>query len=570
MACGVALVATTVASAWRVLIDRYVPQSDWALIEIQTRAVGTSATPLTGAWSRFGWNHPGPLLFYALALPYRIFGGQPEGIQVGVVLINTAFLVTLVLVLRRHGIAVLIVATLGLLAVQLGLLPNHLRNEWNAAVPVLGFVLLLVAAWDSWDGPRWIVALIPLLATFLAQTHIAYVALGIPALVLWALGVWTRRSDRRVLRAALWSSGIAALLWAPALVAVLGDKQGNLRHCVAWLRGGGETPAGWRFAARLIGTTTSLQFPFARGLRTSFGVLDVHSIGVAPGIALALLAGLTIVWRNDPQVLRASALLGSTWIVGFIAVAGLTGPRYPHLVWWLLPLSMLTWIIVTVLIYRLVAAWMPKSAMVFAVVGLCLVVPATFYAARRNTRSYAEFGGTGDAVVRLSEAAKLKLGSRHEFVLARTGDYLDKGSIQAGMMAYLDRHGVRALVPSPTSRPNPLQFPANRVSHSDRGKVVMLISGREALLDPPGDLVASADPLNSAERHAWLADYRTLAEILTRNGRGDLVKQLGSSDVGLALLGGPSQLSTARGSIERLQRWNRRGPVDLLWLTQPR
>ena len=51
-----------VVSIVRALTDRYLPGSDWALIELQVRNVGTSLTPLVGAWSRFNWHHPGPLL----------------------------------------------------------------------------------------------------------------------------------------------------------------------------------------------------------------------------------------------------------------------------------------------------------------------------------------------------------------------------------------------------------------------------------------------------------------------------------------------------------------------------
>src|SRR6476469_5468268 len=39
---------------------------DVALTEISVRDVGGAHTPLFGVYSRYGWHHPGPLLFYAL------------------------------------------------------------------------------------------------------------------------------------------------------------------------------------------------------------------------------------------------------------------------------------------------------------------------------------------------------------------------------------------------------------------------------------------------------------------------------------------------------------------------
>src|SRR5437868_1919006 len=50
------------------------PAGDWSVLELRTRDVGSTSTPLVGPYSRFGWNHPGPLMFWLLAVPYRLFG----------------------------------------------------------------------------------------------------------------------------------------------------------------------------------------------------------------------------------------------------------------------------------------------------------------------------------------------------------------------------------------------------------------------------------------------------------------------------------------------------------------
>src|SRR5437016_1926581 len=67
------------------------PSSDDALEVLKIRDVGGRHTPLTGAPSRFGWDHPGPLLFWILA-PFRVLAGN-TGILVGVACINAAALV---------------------------------------------------------------------------------------------------------------------------------------------------------------------------------------------------------------------------------------------------------------------------------------------------------------------------------------------------------------------------------------------------------------------------------------------------------------------------------------------
>src|SRR5436305_7493624 len=80
-------VAAVVPLAIVVIARGLTPVSDWASIELFVRDVGTHATPLRGAWSRYGWNHPGPLLFFVLAVPYRLSGGDPAVLRAAAIAI---------------------------------------------------------------------------------------------------------------------------------------------------------------------------------------------------------------------------------------------------------------------------------------------------------------------------------------------------------------------------------------------------------------------------------------------------------------------------------------------------
>src|SRR5690242_6719515 len=69
---------------------RWYPASDQAIIELRTWDVGSTASPLVGPFSRLGWNHPGPLLFWALAIPYRLLGASSSGLLLSAAIINTS------------------------------------------------------------------------------------------------------------------------------------------------------------------------------------------------------------------------------------------------------------------------------------------------------------------------------------------------------------------------------------------------------------------------------------------------------------------------------------------------
>src|SRR4051794_10377743 len=70
------------------LTNRVWAVGDIGLIEVAVRDVGGRHTPLLGAFSRYQWHHPGPLLFYALAGPYRLLGSDGSALHAGAVVVN--------------------------------------------------------------------------------------------------------------------------------------------------------------------------------------------------------------------------------------------------------------------------------------------------------------------------------------------------------------------------------------------------------------------------------------------------------------------------------------------------
>src|SRR5690242_12647411 len=77
---GIVVVAPVVWAGINGLARTWYPAGDWAMIELRTLDVGTGHTPLVGPYSRYSWNHPGPLLFWLLAIPYRLTGSNPSGL----------------------------------------------------------------------------------------------------------------------------------------------------------------------------------------------------------------------------------------------------------------------------------------------------------------------------------------------------------------------------------------------------------------------------------------------------------------------------------------------------------
>ena len=135
-----------VVSAVAALSRTGVFAGDLALIEIAVRETGTRDTPLVGPFSRYGWNHPGPLMFWMLAPLYRVLGSDAQALYAASAAIGAASSVILIWVARRFGGRRLMVVTAaGLLVILQGAGPT-ISDPWNPYLAMLPFAVFLLSA----------------------------------------------------------------------------------------------------------------------------------------------------------------------------------------------------------------------------------------------------------------------------------------------------------------------------------------------------------------------------------------------------------------------------------------
>ena len=169
--------------------NQYHPWSDHALIELQTRSVGHDEV-LVGLYSRDAWNHPGPALFYVLAPLYWLTGGMSVSISIGALVINGASVTGMALVARRlGGTALMLITLLANALLMRALSGEFLQDPWNCFVTTLPFGLLVFLTWAMWRGESWALPVGAGVFTFLAQTHVGFVALASPLLAWGVVGL---------------------------------------------------------------------------------------------------------------------------------------------------------------------------------------------------------------------------------------------------------------------------------------------------------------------------------------------------------------------------------------------
>lgn len=243
VAIAAALVALPMLVALIALAGRrWYPVLDLAMTELRLRDVGTRQTPLIGLPGRIGTfpdqgSHPGPLSFWLLAPGYRLFGSSAWAMEAATVMLHLAWAsVALWIGQRRGGLLGLATVAVVLAVAIRGYGLIVLIQPWNPYLPLLAWLVVLLAVWSVLVGDHLMLIPLTVAATFVAQTHIPYLvlagSLGILAVVVVAVRTF-RSDDRRTGSLALGSSAaIFAVMWLGPVIDQWRRDPGNIRRLI--------------------------------------------------------------------------------------------------------------------------------------------------------------------------------------------------------------------------------------------------------------------------------------------------------------------------------------------------
>lgn len=358
-AVAVVLVAPLLVTAVRVLFHGGPnPGGDIALIELRVRDVGSN-TPLVGSYGRYGFNHPGPLWFYVLALPYRLLGSRFAGLQVGALLLSAASVVQIVFIASRRGGLAMLLWCAALVAVLLhGLGAAWPADPWEPHGLTLACAALLLLTFDAVAGRATALPVAAALASLLAQAQATLLAYAMAMLAVAATAVGWRalralraREDegaarRRGIRMVLITAAILAVLWAPPLIEELRHDPGNLTAMWRSLRAPATTLGtgnGWRAVALELGHRAPW-LGFNQPLKPFQGTVDLAAAPAVPVALVALLSGLALAaWRRrEGRVLAAVVIVGVGTAV--VSLSHLLGPLFIWIPEWARVLGMGAWL----------------------------------------------------------------------------------------------------------------------------------------------------------------------------------------------------------------------------------
>ena len=432
----------------------YLGVNDNGMNELRVAEIG-SHWPFIGPFSRDGWSHPGPALFYLLVLPFRLTGGRSNGLLVGAALINGgAISGMIVLARRRGGTAFAMLVALGCLIFISALGLEFVWDPWNPFLPVLSFGLVVLATWCVMCGDAWCLPIVAGVGSFCVQTHVGYAPLvGVLAVIsVIALAVPARHRHQRdrttpgtaMRTPILVTVGILIAFWILPVLEQFTTTPGNLRTVVHYFRTSNATPAlresyhvvAAQFAWNpdwLVGTKTVN--PFSGEPQ---GLFD----GSVPIWWLALGAALAWAWRNGPRsARRLGVVLVITIAASVVAVARTIGPLVEYRLRFVAVLGMLTAAFVAWVLWNSIAhrIWFPARS---------LAVAAIVTAVGLSTYNVAIAAGTdpphpeqGRVAAELARQLVRNL-SRGSGVVVLNVRSEEAGPLITGIMVELEGHGI--------------------------------------------------------------------------------------------------------------------------------
>ncbi|MFK7919518.1 MAG: hypothetical protein AB8G14_15695 [Ilumatobacter sp.] len=446
------LLVAVVALAQR----RWFPVLDLVMTEFRVRDVGTRHTPLIGLPGRIGelpdqGSHPGPLSFWALAPVYQLAGGSAWALEAATASIALVWIGLATWIgHRRLGQAgiLLVAAIVAVLVRGFGL--SVLTQPWNPYMPLLAWLVVLLAVWSVLCDDHWM--LLPLLgaASFAAQTHIPYLLMA-GSLGLLGAG-WVLVRTRRVTRPLGVTLAAFALLWVAPLAEQLRRDPGNIRRLLDHFGSPSDDPIGLVAGARLmlrhldvVGAFAKLLTGQERFIQSGF---DADG-AVWPGLVLfvawiaAFVAAVRI--RHVP-LMRLHTVLAVTLLLTTFSMSRIFGQRWFYLTLWAwvtttLVIVAVAWTVLAVgrqMRPTLTRTWC-TNRVAWVMATLAIITSASMIVLAPSTDHPEEY--LGDTVGELLEPTRIALDPSTSYVVEWTDAYFF-GSQAFGLLGELDRAGV--------------------------------------------------------------------------------------------------------------------------------
>lgn len=418
----------------------WLPISDEALIELRVRDV-PSELPLVGVYSRFGWSHPGPALFYVLAPFYWLGRSASTALIVGALCIHFAFGIFAWLSTRAVNKVGGLVVLVGVAAVLATTSPTSLRTPWNPYVVLVGGFAVVCLGWSMAERRRLGSLLLFATATFLIQSHLVTAPMVL-AVVLASGALALVPMPGRERMPWKWLGGgaaLATLMWLPPLIQQFWGGEGNLAALIN--RGGEGQSAGLAEGIGVLSRAFALR-PSILNLGELSNVFVNTDLAVPVWLLLPAAGVVLAIRRRDWTHIRGFVICFAGLLGTWAALAATTNGLFNYLVLGVRPIAMITICVgVSSILVSIDAVREPAKmwALAACVVALSGAIAVQQWGAANPFESYAP-------TIRAIERATLKAAEGRSTEVVSAAD-INSSEVAAALLLQLERRGVDARGP---------------------------------------------------------------------------------------------------------------------------
>ena len=333
---AVLMVAPAVVAIVVIVGHPWHPVDDLAIIDLRVRDVWSVHAPLTGLFSRPGWNHPGPAMFWLIAILSRVSGGGAWATRVGGPVLAAIAFGWLAIATARAGRGPLLAAAAVTGLTFLAFEPWVIRDPWNLHIPLPYFIVFLFLAVLAAAGESRHLIGMSVAGTLILQTHVAYgllLAVGFAYAIGWIIAD-ARRSGRLPSRwksTLAWCAGIWLVSWIPPLVDVVIHWPGNLGKVASYFAHGSYAHLGIPKAIQIFADEFR-PFPPWLGATERLTPIFPHAVPAPVGwllvpVVLVILGAYSAHRLGSRLMERAVAFSAALIVTAVVAISRADEPR---------------------------------------------------------------------------------------------------------------------------------------------------------------------------------------------------------------------------------------------------
>lgn len=360
--------------------------ADPALEVLGSLDVG-SYTRFIGVYSRFDWSHPGPAIFFFLAIPARIGINPSLAIAYWTTFFNFFLLTVAVIVIWRSlgRLAALGIGSCLILANVNGVV--EVSSAWNPSVALPFFALLLIITMFGWSF-RYALAWATFLGSIVIQLHVGYVIPVLGALLsIFIARIHQRKNGGKFssTRELLFAFGVNLTIWLlPIWDQFFGS--GNFGKILHHFVTDPEDVVGFGRSSRILAYHLLPRAPW-NGAREIISFTENSQVS-SLWLVIPVLILLFLAWASSkrvPQLRFAVITIFVMILCALTSIARLTGIAGPYMYGWLRIISAILWGTLLYTVFRLALNYIPqlpkssrKAFWLLAAATLCVSAFATF------------------------------------------------------------------------------------------------------------------------------------------------------------------------------------------------